>query len=123
MASIIYQRIKELCMENRISINRLETETGMSRSSIEKWKNDGAYPTVNKLSKIAQYFHVSMDYLIGATDIRELTGDIINDQDIISLQRARENMSPEERERMMQVVQAAFSHAFHDTEKYGSTGK
>ena len=38
MDSIIYTRIKELCSENGITINKLEAELGMSQYSIGKWK-------------------------------------------------------------------------------------
>ena len=69
MESIIFTRIKELCVENDITVNKLESELGMSQYSIGRWKN-ATSPTIDKISKIAKYFNVSIDYLVGATDIR-----------------------------------------------------
>ena len=63
MDSIIFTRIKDLCAENDITVNKLETELGMSQYSIGRWKN-ATSPTIEKISKIAKYFDVSIDYLL-----------------------------------------------------------
>lgn len=68
MESIIFTRIKELCQKRGISINKLESIVGMSQYSITRWKNSSS-PTVDKLLRVAQYFRVSLDYLVGQTDI------------------------------------------------------
>lgn len=65
MDSIIFQRIKNLCVEHGITVTKLESLMGYSQSSIGKWK--AAVPTVDKLVKVAQYFNVSVDYLVGMT--------------------------------------------------------
>lgn len=67
MDSVIFTRIKELCAENNITINKLESELGMSQYSIGRWKSSTS-PTIDKISKIAEYFHVSIDYLVGASN-------------------------------------------------------
>ena len=69
MDSVIFTRIKELCAENNITINKLESELGMSQYSIGRWKSSTS-PTIDKISKIAEYFHVSIDYLVGASNVR-----------------------------------------------------
>lgn len=63
MDSIIYQRIKALCSERGITVTKLETLMGYSQSTIGKWRS--AMPTADKLIKVAQYFDVSMDYIVG----------------------------------------------------------
>ena len=68
MDSVIFTRIKELCAENNITINKLESELGMSQYSIGRWKSSTS-PTIDKISKIAEYFNVSIDYLLENTDI------------------------------------------------------
>lgn len=71
MDSVVFQRIKELCDENNITINKLESETGMSQSSISRWRGASS-PTVNKLLRVARRFNVSMDYLVGRTNVRTM---------------------------------------------------
>ncbi len=84
MDSLIYLRIKDLCIENGITINKLESELGMSQYSIGRWKY-GTSPTIDKISKIAKYFNVSIDYLAGATDIRAPINTIMQDHDLVSI--------------------------------------
>lgn len=69
MDSIIYQRIKALCSERGITVTRLETLMGYSQSTIGKWRS--AMPTADKLIKVAQYFGVSMDYLVGLSPYKK----------------------------------------------------
>lgn len=113
MDSIIYTRIKELCAENGITINKLESEIGMSQYSIGKWKNTTT-PTIDKISRIAKYFNVSIDYLVGATDIRSSIDDLMQDRDFVSLQRARERLSERDKSRMMAMLRIGFDYAFSD---------
>lgn len=113
MDSIIYTRIKELCAENSITINKLESEIGMSQYSIGKWKNTTT-PTIDKISRIAKYFNVSIDYLVGATDIRSSIDDLMQDRDFVSLQRARERLSERDKSRMMAMLRIGFDYAFSD---------
>lgn len=58
----IYQRIKELAKEKKISIRELEKNLGFSNGAINKW--DYKAPS-DKLEKVANYFDVSTDYLLG----------------------------------------------------------
>lgn len=113
MDSIIYSRIRELCADNGITINKLETEMGMSVGSISKWKHTVS-PTIDKISKIANYFNVSIDYMVGASDIRSTADTLAGDPDYISLQRARERMSERDKSRMMGILRIGFDYAFSD---------
>ena len=113
MASIIYERIDQLCKEQKISINKLETILGFGPSSLQKWKTTTS-PSVEKVAKVAEYFNVAVDYLIGRSDVRSTAQDILNDDDFISLQRAKENMSVEKRERFKKFIRAGFDYAFHE---------
>jgi transcriptional regulator with XRE-family HTH domain len=45
-----------------ISINRLEKECGLTRGSMAKW--DKHAPSPDKVKKVADYFHVSVEYLL-----------------------------------------------------------
>ena len=56
-----------LCDKNNISMNKACIEIGISRTSTAKWKN-GSVPNGTTLNKIADYFDVSVDYLLGKED-------------------------------------------------------
>ncbi len=59
----MYEKIQELCNEKNIKIAQLCRETGIPKSTISELKQ-GRTKTLStqNLSKIAQYFGVSLDY-------------------------------------------------------------
>lgn len=59
----LFDRIKILCEEKDVSISRLEQETDLANGSIRKWSN--AIPSGDRLAKVADYFNVTTDYLLG----------------------------------------------------------
>lgn len=62
----LYDRIKALADTQKISIRRLEENIGFGNGTINRWRKNT--PGVDKLSKVADYFKVSTDYLLGRTD-------------------------------------------------------
>ena len=59
----IIDSIKKLCMQNNITITKLEEQLGMSQGLISRWaKSD---PSLSKIVDIADYFHVSLDEVVG----------------------------------------------------------
>ena len=61
------KRILELMQMYGVSANRLEVEAPIAISSIQAWKNGKSKPSLDAISKIADYFNVSVDYLLGKT--------------------------------------------------------
>ncbi|MEC0037767.1 helix-turn-helix transcriptional regulator [Bacillus cereus] len=61
----IVDRIKKLCNEQKITIAELERRIQLSNGQIRKWSNQT--PGIDKIQKVADYFKVSTDYLIGRT--------------------------------------------------------
>lgn len=62
----ITEKIIALCNERGINKTTLEKECGFSQNSINKW--NASSPSSAALSKIADYFNVSVDYLLGRTE-------------------------------------------------------
>ena len=110
----IVDRIESLAKENGISITSLESKLGISRGIIRSWSS--AQPTADKIMKIANYFGVSIDYLLGRTD--EPNGFASSsDESILQLQRAVSRMTVEDKDRMMKILKAGFEYAFNDDDK------
>ena len=63
----LFDKIKELCRKQGISLNQLEEKLGYGRNSLYSLKNKK--PNAERISEIADYFGVSTDYLLGRTDI------------------------------------------------------
>ncbi|MEN2665813.1 helix-turn-helix transcriptional regulator [Listeria aquatica] len=62
----IYERIKQLANKDGITIKELETKLGFVKNSLYKWKK--ASPSIDRVEKVASYFNVSVDFLLGRID-------------------------------------------------------
>lgn len=60
---MLFERIKQLANEQKMSIRQLEEKLGYGNGTINRWKKTN--PGINKLEKVADYFNVSTDYLLG----------------------------------------------------------
>lgn len=64
--SELYKRIEELCKENHVNITTMCKDSGASRASLTDLKMGRKQSlSADTLNKIARYFSVSVDYLIG----------------------------------------------------------
>lgn len=67
------ERLKRLRMEKGITQKELADRLHISRSTIAGYESLGKEPDGEKLCALADFFGVSVDYLLGVTDSRELT--------------------------------------------------
>ena len=58
-------RLKELRMEKGLSIQELSRQIGIGSSSLCRWENRQADVKGSQLIQLAQFFSVSVDYLLG----------------------------------------------------------
>lgn len=68
-----FERIKELSKSRGYSIAKLEENLGLSKNAIYAIKRN--QPSAERLQEIADYFHVSTDYLLGRTDNPSIASD------------------------------------------------
>ncbi|MBK5028658.1 helix-turn-helix domain-containing protein [Enterococcus faecium] len=62
---MIYEKIRKLAIAKGVSIYRVEKDTGLSNGAISKWgKTANQTPSSESLKKVANYFKVSMEYLL-----------------------------------------------------------
>lgn len=59
------ERVLELINEKQISKNKLLTDLNLSKNSFVNWIERGTIPGGDVLGKIAEYFDVSFEYLLG----------------------------------------------------------
>lgn len=67
------ERIDELFKEKKaqgISARSILLQLGMSETALAEWNRGKAHPTLDAIVKLAQFFNVSADYLLGLTDER-----------------------------------------------------
>ena len=62
------QRLNGLIASHGITKNRFLMELGLNRNAFNNWEYRGTVPSGDTLAKIADYFGVTVDYLLGRTD-------------------------------------------------------
>lgn len=67
---MFWERFVTLCAENNTRPNPVASKLGISSGAVTKWKKGETIPNSVTAFKIANYFHVSVDYLLGNTDER-----------------------------------------------------
>ena len=65
---LFLDRITEMVRAKGITKNKLLADLGLNKSSFFDWERRGTVPGGDTVAKIADYFHVSTDYLLGRTD-------------------------------------------------------
>lgn len=66
--SEVLMRIKELREEHRLTQKELAEKIGVAQSNISRWEKEEMEPAAGFVVKLADYFDVSADYLLGRTD-------------------------------------------------------
>ena len=85
-------RIRQLRSENHISQKTLAKELYVSQQTVAKWEAGASTPNPETLSKIADYFNVSVDYLLGKTDIKKAPAHGEQGRDEFELSDGMENL-------------------------------
>lgn len=78
---MFWERLNQLINEKNISLFKLSKEAGFSSGTLSQWKyNHTQQPQKESVNKIAKYFNVSVDYLLGKTDERNISN--VEEKDI-----------------------------------------
>lgn len=73
---MFWERFYSLCLRNGKRPNPVGKEIGLSSGIISKWKS-GGIPNGETLMKLAKYFNVSTDYLLGLSPFVQINGELI----------------------------------------------
>ena len=62
------ENLYNLRKEKGLTANNLAKILGFMENTIYAWEKERAQPNIETLNKLADYFEVSVDYLLGRTD-------------------------------------------------------
>ncbi|RXA87748.1 helix-turn-helix domain-containing protein [Enterococcus hirae] len=62
----VFERIKKLAQSQKVSLSKVAIDLGFSENLFYRWKT--SEPKARDLQKVADYFNVSVDYLLGRTE-------------------------------------------------------
>lgn len=89
-------------------MNQIERELGYPRNTISSYKRQN--PSTKRLDELAEYFNVSVDYLLGRENIQNSDYSDEENELIAAFRMEREDMTPDE--------QVKFNKAVKDLMKY-----
>lgn len=101
------KNLKLLRAEKNISQQQLADVVGVSQQSINKYENHSVEPDIDTLIRISDFFSVSVDFLIGRTDVRIIPSNMTEysltnkEKDVIDGYRAAE---PKDKELIDYIV-------------------
>ena len=104
-----FEIVKDLFEKQGISLNTLEEKLELGKNSLYGLKRN--QPSAERLQQIADYFHVSTDYLLGRTDNPRIASDAsiidtdpIEEQTLVMFRKETEDMSDDEKERFNKAL-------------------
>lgn len=101
---MFWERFYDLCQQKNTTPNAVCSQLGLSNATATKWKK-GTTPSGETLSKIANFFNVSSDYLLGKTDIQTkqtLDEQLANEQ--FALYGEVKDLTDEEKEAVLNFI-------------------
>lgn len=88
----MYEIFSSLLQKNGITPYKVSKETGVSQSTLSDWKRGLSTPKLDKLQKIANYFGVTVNYLMTGEDSVESSKPILTSKDERDIAKDLENI-------------------------------
>lgn len=101
---MFYENLKKLCSQKGITVTVLCNELGFSSGNMSRWKN-GAAPGSRSIAKIADYFNISVDYLLGTEKEKPSLAPDLTDEEKTLLELYR-SIPAEKRPLVLQLLQS-----------------
>lgn len=105
--------VKKMCKENNTTIAQMERDIGISKGASYKWNN--SKPSLNIINKIANYFGVSVDFLMNGEEkekyyinpeTAKIAQEVFDDPELRILFDASRDLSPEDLQAVITMVKA-----------------
>lgn len=97
------ERLKELRSDLSLTQEQFATVLNLSRSTVAYYESGMRSPDIQKLILIADYFNVSLDYLLGRTNIKDI---ISSDNEAGSLLECFFNLNLKEQNFIIKQIKA-----------------
>lgn len=117
MGNSFFDRYAELCKATGETPNSVAKIIGASSGSVTAWKN-GTEPRYSTIVRIAEFFSVSVDYLLGKEKAPTEAGkrDILDDVDVAFYGEYRE-LSEDDKETVRDMVRVMRERRLKSQEK------
>lgn len=83
---MLNKRIKELRLSQGLNQVSFAKKLSVTKQTVSNWENNNIQPSIDMLIKIADYFSVSTDYLLGRDDTLLLRVDGLTETEIAHIE-------------------------------------
>lgn len=115
-AKIFADKLQDLIASSDLTVKELSIEIGVAVGSLSKYQNNKAEPGADALAKIARYFGVSVDWLLGLSDYRNAEEKQMLEGYLDALRiLLSSNIYEQDRKRIMRIIEnviTGFRHAY-----------
>lgn len=114
----MYEIFEKLLEKYGVTPYKVSKATGIATATLSDWKNGKSTPKLDKMQKIADYFGVSLDYLLGneekenppaqdeQEEMYELLEEMRRNPDIRTMFSLTKNATPEQVRQFIAVIKA-----------------
>lgn len=95
-------RLHTLRKERKLRQEDMAKQLGIARTTYAMYEQGKREPDYNTLIKLATFFEVSIDYLLGTTEIKQVTD--IQDPELYQWFKDIKNATPQKREELKKVL-------------------
>ena len=92
----MYEIFMQLLQEHKVTPYKVSKETGISQTTLAHWKSGRSAPKQDKLKKIADYFGVSVDYLMTGSDAQPQKPEVSEEDIKVALFGGDEEVTDED---------------------------
>ena len=85
MKHALNENIRQLRLSFGINQVEFAKIMNVTKQCVSNWENDNVLPSIDMLIKLADYFHVSTDYLLGRTEQRTIDVSALSEEKIAHL--------------------------------------
>lgn len=106
------KRLKEVIEKAGYTYEQLEKKTGVSRSTLQRYANGVTTKIpIDAIQKIAEAVGVDAEYILGWDDTNT---EILKDDSLYILTRKAKKLTPDQRNKLIQLSEMLFKEAFDD---------
>ena len=79
---MLNERIRQLRLARNLSQVELASALNVSKQCVSNWENDNIQPSVEMVVKLARYFEVTTDFLLGISDEETISIGGLSEQEV-----------------------------------------
>ena len=93
MKSPLNENIRKFRLQTGLNQVAFAKIMNVSKQCVSNWENDNVLPSIEMLCRLADFFHVSTDALLGRTDSTVIDVSQLNDTQVAHLRLLVEDLS------------------------------